>query len=311
MAKINIPLAYGEEAQKIEELLFKHDRTTSGNTSFTSNSSGTTYKTADSTNPNILNCGETGLLKLLIETFKTSNGWLLMAEDFNAKADETHSHGAITSDGKIGASADKALYTGTGGNIQSGVLPPSAGGTGKTSLNELRDSLGLGNDISQSLPIEKGGTGANTVAGARNALGLGNSAGAVPIANGGTGATSAVSARANLGIGDVATEDVVPISKGGTGASTKDEARSKLGIGSVATENIVPISKGGTGASTISSARNALGLGNTEGAVPIANGGTGATTKKAAKTALGISYGTTSPSGGSDGDIYIQYSQEG
>ncbi len=39
---------------------------------------------------------------------------------------------------------------------------------------------------------------------------------------------------------------------------------------------------------------------------PIDKGGTGATTKSEARTNLGITSGTSSPSGGSNGDIYFQ-----
>lgn len=57
-----------------------------------------------------------------------------------------------------------------------------------------------GNVTSGTLPITRGGTGQTTAAGVRNALGLGNTTGAVPVANGGTGATSVAEAvKALLG----------------------------------------------------------------------------------------------------------------
>jgi hypothetical protein len=39
---------------------------------------------------------------------------------------------------------------------------------------------------------------------------------------------------------------------------------------------------------------------------PISKGGTGATSAAAARSNMGIKSGTTSPSGGSDGDIYFK-----
>lgn len=51
-----------------------------------------------------------------------------------------------------------------------------------------------GNITSGTLPITRGGTGQTTAAGVRNALGLGNTTGAVPVANGGTGATNVAAA---------------------------------------------------------------------------------------------------------------------
>lgn len=41
--------------------------------------------------------------------------------------------------------------------------------------------------------------------------------------------------------------------------------------------------------------------------IPVISGGTGAMTKAAARVNLGISSGTAAPTGGQDGDIYIQY----
>lgn len=127
-----------------------------------------------------------------------------------------------------------------------GVIAPAQGGTGQTSLQDVRNAMGLGNTL-EALPIANGGTGQTTVEGVRSILGLGNTQGALPIANGGTGASSVEGARNALGLGSVATENNLPISKGGTGATTSENARNNLGLGSVATENIVPLSKGGTG----------------------------------------------------------------
>lgn len=51
-------------------------------------------------------------------------------------------------------------------------------------------------------------------------------------------------------------------------------------------------------------------MNNASGVLPVSNGGTGVTSISALKQALGvpnISYGTSNPSGGQDGDIYFQY----
>lgn len=58
--------------------------------------------------------------------------------------------------------------------------------------------------------------------------------------------------------------------------------------------------------SVISFLAEKIGTIDTE-ARAVTKGGTGATTKTDAKTNLGISYGTSAPSGGDNGDIYFQY----
>ena len=61
---------------------------------------------------------------------------------WNGKAASDHTHGGITNDGKVGTVANKAIYTGTGGAVQAGTLPLSAGGTGATTAAAARTSLG-------------------------------------------------------------------------------------------------------------------------------------------------------------------------
>ena len=57
-----------------------------------------------------------------------------------------------------------------------------------------------GDIASGTLPITRGGTGQTKAADVRNALGLGNTTGALPVANGGTGATNVAAAvKALLG----------------------------------------------------------------------------------------------------------------
>lgn len=77
-----------------------------------------------------------------------------------------------------------------------------------------------------------------------------------------------------------------PITKGGTGATTAADARTNLGLGDVATEDTLPVAKGGTGATTNTDARTNLGLGSI--------------------ATRDVTISTSSPSGGSDGDLWFQ-----
>jgi len=69
-SKANAIKTYGDEMKEIRELTELGSlRTTSGNTSYTSATSFDTYDTSASSDPNILNRGEDGLLYLLNSTF--------------------------------------------------------------------------------------------------------------------------------------------------------------------------------------------------------------------------------------------------
>ena len=92
-----------------------------------------------------------------------------------------------------------------------GTLPVANGGTGQTSLQALRNAMGLGNTTGV-LPAANGGTGQSSLQATRNAMGLGNTTGVLPVANGGTGANAAASARSNLGVTDIATRPNYQIS---------------------------------------------------------------------------------------------------
>lgn len=83
MAKIDIPFEYADEAKKINEIFYKYDRSTTGNVSWTSLTSNTTYDTSESSDVTILNKGEEGLFKLLQSTFSGADSWLMVAKDIN------------------------------------------------------------------------------------------------------------------------------------------------------------------------------------------------------------------------------------
>ena len=90
------------------------------------------------------------------------NTWTMNA----SVAPSAHAHGNLTSDGKVGTDANKAIYTGTGGAIQARTLPVEAGGTGQTSITNIKAGKdGDGNTITSTY-VKKAGdtmTGALTI----------------------------------------------------------------------------------------------------------------------------------------------------
>ncbi len=92
MPKIDMPIGlngdldYSDEAMKLSELMLNTDRTSTGQISYTSESSGITYNTADyPDNAQIYNKGDCGLIALLHIKYGGTDGWLLMANDINSK----------------------------------------------------------------------------------------------------------------------------------------------------------------------------------------------------------------------------------
>lgn len=167
------------------------------------------------------------------------------------------------------------------------------------------------------LPIENGGTNATTAAGALTNLGAEPKANVtskgsqntpvyfdangvanpiaspLPVALGGTGQNSVanfISASKSVTYGESAS----------VGATTQPVYVDNGVVKAIGytIEKSVPASALFTDTTNLSSMTGTLAVGN---------GGTGGTSKSTARQGLGITSGTAAPSGGSDGDIYFQY----
>jgi hypothetical protein len=68
--------------------------------------------------------------------------WTGVADKPASYTPASHTHGDVTNDGKIGTTANKAVYTGTGGSLQAGTLPVAAGGTGAATASAALSALG-------------------------------------------------------------------------------------------------------------------------------------------------------------------------
>jgi len=84
----------------------------------------------------------------------------LSASDVGAAA-AAHVHGNLTSDGRIGSMAGRAVFTGEQGLLQAGVLPLSAGGTGASTAAAARAALGAAAFLAGTAVLEPGWTGPN------------------------------------------------------------------------------------------------------------------------------------------------------
>lgn len=73
-----------DELLKINALAKKTNRSNTGQVSYTSETSGTIYRTADYPNiANIYNKGETGIYNLLIRLYGGDNGFIITPDDYN------------------------------------------------------------------------------------------------------------------------------------------------------------------------------------------------------------------------------------
>lgn len=161
-----------------------------------------------------------------------------------------------------------------------GILPLGNGGTGQTSTKGIRNSIGIGGEVSDAVPVANGGTGLKASPSMLTNLGSTAAAnvlqasprpgvtGTLPVGNGGTGITSNPSMITNLGT---------------TAAASVFQAAPRPGV-----TGTLPVANGGTGQTSTKGIRNAIGIGGeTNQPVPVANGGTGSTSASGARSNLG------------------------
>lgn len=165
-------------------------------------------------------------------------------------------------------------------------------------------SLGASQITSGILPVARGGTGSGTAdttptSGSSNMVTSG-------------GVYTAVN---NINAGSQIKSGVLPVARGGTGSGTVDstptngssnmvtsdgvyDALNSINAGTQITAGVLPVARGGTGYSSVDSTPT-----NGSNKMVTSNGVYDALANKQNK----ITYGTSAPSGGSNGDIYIQY----
>lgn len=100
-----------DEYTKINELMYKTNRSNFGQISWESSTSGILYRTSSNVdNANVYNKGETGLYNLLLEIYGGDGGFVLTSDDYNKIAQEIESNSDTLESGVSGVKTNAQLY---------------------------------------------------------------------------------------------------------------------------------------------------------------------------------------------------------
>lgn len=279
------------EVAKIQSLAANLNRTTTGQVSWTSESSGITYSTTGSTVANVDNKGENGLYNLLIYTYGTNpasnNRFIVTAQDYNEIANALNNYASgdtavekankIATSGAIGGATQPVYVSASGAIVAATSYANATVGNATNAVNATNASTAA---VATKL-------GTNTVGSTSAPIYLNNG---VP-----TECANVVSSTATTAT-KLATPRGLKVNLASNDAANFDGSTSVSNIG---VDGVLGINNGGTGRETSPTIRVNLGSTNAAtmldpevdavqpgvtGVLPVANGGTGVSSAQGGAT---------------------------